>query len=155
MIGLPSQLKKEVDQIVKQYEFKQGALLPILHKLQEQCGYLAEDTLAGVAEYLNLPLVDVFEISTFYTLFNTQPMGKNVILVCESISCYLRDEETIITYLENELGIKPGETTPDGRFTLGTTSCIGACGRAPAMMINDKTYFEQTPHKIGQILKEY
>jgi NADH-quinone oxidoreductase E subunit len=152
---LPPELKKEVDQIISQHEFKQGALLPILHKVQEKCGYLVEDVLAGVAEYLNIPQVDVFEIATFYTLFNTRPVGKNIILVCDSISCYLLEGETILTHLENKLGIKAGETTADGKFTLGTTSCIGACGRAPAMMINDKTYFELTPEKIGKILREY
>lgn len=155
MIKISPQFKKEVDQIVSQYEFKQGALLPILHKVQETYGYLVEDVLASVAEHLHIPPVDVFEIATFYFFFNTKPVGKNIIYVCDSLSCYLQEKDIIIAQLEKELGIKPGETTSDGRFSLFTTSCIGACGRAPAMMINDKTYFELTPDKLCQILKEY
>jgi NADH-quinone oxidoreductase E subunit len=151
---LSPQLKKEVDQILNQHEFKQGALLPIFHKLQEIYGYLGENILTGVAEHLNIPQVDIFEIATFYSFFDIKPVGKNIIRICESISCYLLDGETILAQLEKELGIKPGETTPDGKFTLQTTSCIGACGRAPAMMINDKTYFELTSEKIKQILKD-
>ncbi len=155
MTKLSPQLRKEVDQIVSQYEFKQGAVLPILHKVQETYGYLVEDVLDGVAEYLNIPHVDIFEIATFYFFFKTKPAGKNSIYVCDSISCYLLEKELIIAQLEKELGIKPGETTADGKFSLFTTSCIGACGRAPAMMINDKTYFELAPEKISRILKEY
>jgi NADH-quinone oxidoreductase E subunit len=155
MTKLSPQFKIAVDQIVSQYEHKQGALLPILHKVQDTYGYLVEDVLASIAEYLNIPSVDVFEIATFYFFFNTKPVGKNTIFVCDSISCYLQEKDLIIAQLEKELGIKPGETTPDGKFSLFTTSCIGACGRAPAMMINDRTYFELTPEEICQILKAY
>ena len=150
---LSPKLKKEVDQIISRYEFKQGAVLPILHRIQEIQGYLVEDVLAGVADYLNIPQVDIFEVATYYSFFNTKPVGKNIIWVCDSITCYLRDKDTIIDRLEAELGIKVGETTKDGKFTLSTTSCIGACGRAPAMLVNDEPYFELTPEKIKKILK--
>ncbi len=152
---LPDGLKKEFEQIVAQYEFKRGALLPLLHKVQEHSGYLEQDILVGIAGYLNIPQVDVFEIATFYTLFNTRPVGNNVILVCDSISCYLKDEEKVFAQIKRILQIGSGETTSDGKFTLFTTSCIGACDRAPAMMVNDKTFFKLTPEKITDILKEY
>jgi NADH-quinone oxidoreductase subunit E len=152
---LSPKLKKEVDQVVNQYEFKAGAILPIMHRLQELYGYLSEDLLASIGDYLNIPPVDLFEVATFYAFFNTKPVGENVILVCETISCYLNNGEAVIAQLEKELGIKPGETTPDNKFTLQLTSCLGACDRSPAMMINDKTYFELTPEKISQILQKY
>lgn len=146
---------QEIEKVVDSYPHKQGAVLPILHKLQEQYGYLEEDVLAELAEYLGMPQVDLFEIATFYTLLHTAPCGENIILACNNISCYLLGAETVLSILEDELNIKSGHTTEDKKFTLQTVSCLGACDKGPVMLINDKLYSQLTKEKIKQILKEY
>ena len=130
-------------------------MLPILHKVQSQMGYLAEEVLAELADHLQMPQVDLFEIATFYTLLYTAPQGENIILVCNNISCYILESETILQTIENELNIKVGQTTEDKKFTLQAVSCLGACDRGPVMLVNDKLYTRLTGDKVRQILQEY
>jgi NADH-quinone oxidoreductase E subunit len=132
-----------------------GKLLVLLKRMQDEFGYLSEASLAEVAEFLNVPLSEVYGVATFYSLLSTRPQGRNVIRICQSLPCYLKHAQMIIRSVEDELGIKPGETTPDGKFSFELTNCIGACDRAPAMLINHDVHGELDPEKIAQILKAY
>ncbi len=128
-------------------------LLILLEEAQDKFGYLSGECLTEVAESLGLSLSVVYGVATFYSLLSTKPQGRNVIRVCKSLPCFLKNNHTIIESVEGEIGIKPGETTPDGKFSFELTNCIGSCDKAPAMMINKNVYLDLTPSKISQILK--
>ncbi len=131
----------------------QEDLLELLKEAQNRSGYLSEKTIVKIAKSLDIPISDVYGVATFYSFLSTKPQGRNVIRVCKSLPCFLKNSETIIKSVEEELGIKPGETTPDGKFAFQLTNCIGACDKAPAMLINNDVYTDLTPRKISQILK--
>ena len=130
-------------------------LLVLLKEAQDKFGYLPEEVMAELAESLDVPINDVYGVASFYSFLCTKPLGRNVIRVCKSLPCYLRNCQTIIDSVEEEIRIKPGETTPDGRFSFQLTNCIGLCDGAPAMMVNDDVHVDLTPTKISQILKNY
>ncbi len=129
-------------------------LLVLLKKAQEDFGYVTEEAIADIARSLDVSVSDVYGVTTFYSFLSKKPLGKYVIRICQSLPCYLKDSTMIIKCIMDELGIKPGETTPDGKFSLQLTNCIGACDKAPAMLINDEVYGDLTPARISQILKE-
>lgn len=128
-------------------------LLVLLKEVQNKCGYLSEELLAELAKSLNMSLSDVYGVATFYSFLSTKPQGRNVIRICQCLPCFLKNSPSIVESVEKEIGIKPGETTPDGKFSFELTNCIGACDRAPAMMINHDVHSDLTPRKISQILK--
>jgi len=130
-------------------------LLATLYTAQEQHGYLSPKTLQQVAEQLGLTLSQVYSTASFYTLFHTRPVGHYVIQVCQGLSCYLNEgAEKVVDYISAKLGIKPGETTSDGCFTLLTVQCLGSCGTAPTMRVNDELYENLTPESIDRILEQ-
>jgi len=131
------------------------SLLVHLKQVQEKLGYVPDEHMAEVAQSLNVPLSEIYGVATFYSFLSSRPLGRNVIRVCRNLPCYLKNAETIVKSLEDELGISPGETTADARFSLEPTNCIGACDRAPAMLINSDVHTDLTPAKIAKILKEY
>ncbi|MCD6299830.1 MAG: NADH-quinone oxidoreductase subunit NuoE [Dehalococcoidales bacterium] len=133
----------------------QGKLLVLLKEAQDKHGYLSREILAELAESLNLSLSDVYGVASFYSFLFTKPLGRNVIRVCKSLPCYLKNSQIIMDYIEKEIGIRPGETTSDGKFSFELTNCIGACDKAPAMMINQDVYGDLTPEKVSQILAKY
>jgi len=133
----------------------QEELLILLQKAQNEFGYLSEESVAELAKFLALSISEVYGVATFYSFLSTKPLGRNVIRICKSIPCYLKNCQTIINTVEKEIGIKPGETTPDGKFSFQLTNCIGACDKAPAMMINSDVYDDLTPSKISETLKAY
>ena len=125
-------------------------------KLAQEKGYgVSEGFIAELSQSLNIPMSEIYGVATFYSFLATKQLGKNVIRVCKSLPCFLKDSQMIIESVEKETGIKPGETTPDGKFSLQLTNCIGLCDQAPAMMINDDVYGNLTPDKIAQILEAY
>ena len=128
-------------------------LLVLLKRAQEKFGYVSEEVITEVAESLNISISEVYGVATFYSFLSNKPLGKNVIRICKSLPCYLKDSQMIIKSVGEEIGIKPGETTPDGKFSFELTNCIGACDKAPAMMINSDPHGDLTPAKISQILK--
>lgn len=134
---------------------RQEDLLVLLEKAQTKFGYLSEETMAELAKSLALSISDVYGVATFYSFLSTKPLGRNVIRICKSMTCYLKHCQTITNTVEKEIGIKPGETTPDGKFSFQFTNCIGACDKAPAMMINNDVYDNLTPRKISRILRAY
>ncbi len=128
-------------------------LLVLLEEAQNKFGYLSQELMAELAKTLDISRSDVYGVATFYSFLSTKPQGRNVIKICRSLPCFLKNCQTIIEAVGKEIGIKPGEATPDGKFSFQLTNCIGACDRAPAMMINDDFYVDLTPRKISQILK--
>ena len=146
---------EQIDTHIQKYPIdqKQSAVLPALHIAQEENkGWLSRELLDAVADYLEMPHVAVYEVATFYSMFELSPIGEHKISVCTNISCMLRGSEEIVSYLENKLGIKLGETTKDGKFTLREVECLAACVNAPVCQIN-KIYHENlTTEKIDQLL---
>jgi len=134
---------------------KCGELLPMLKKAQESSRHVSPKFMAKTADTLNLSVSDVYGVSTFYSYLSTRPIGKNVIRVCKSIPCYLQGSQMILQSIEDTLGIKPGETTRDRKFSLQLANCIGACDMAPAMLVNQDVHGNLTPKKISRILKQY
>jgi len=152
----PEALNK-VTEIINRYpEGKQkSALIPILHLAQDQFGgWLDIPVMDYVASLLQIKPIEVYEVATFYTMFNTKPVGKYVFEVCKTGPCMLNGSDDIIQYIEQKLGIKPGETTPDGLFTLKPAECLGACGYAPMMQLG-KFYKEHlTREKVDEIIEQ-
>lgn len=133
---------------------KQAVLLAALYIAQEQTGYLTPEAVERVATRLGLRPGDVYSTASFYTLFRTEPVGRYLIQVCDGLSCYLCDgADRIANYVGAKLGLKPGETSPDGRFTLEMVQCLASCGTAPAMRVNDQLYENLTPAGIDAIIE--
>jgi len=132
-----------------------ASLLVLLKEAQSKFGCVPEEFIAEVAQSLNISQSEVYGVATFYSFLSTKPLGRNVIRVCKSLPCYLKNSLMIIESVEKELGIKPGKTTPDSKFSFELTNCIGACDKAPAMLINSDVHGNLTPEKISQILKSY
>ena len=147
----------KVSEIIARYpEGKQkSALLPLLHLAQEEFGgWLSADTMDYVAELLSITPIEVYEVATFYSMYNLKPIGKYMFEVCQTGPCMVRGCDDIIDYITEKLGIKPGETTTDGLFTLKTVECLGACGYAPMMQLG-KFYREHlTKQRVDEIIKE-
>lgn len=139
----------------KVQETKQADLLERLKQAQHRYGYLPEKAIARIARALDMPVGEIYGVATFYAFLATKPQGRNIIRVCKSLPCFLKNYPMIIKSIEDETGIKPGETTADGRFSFQLTNCIGACDKAPAMMINGDVHTDLTPGKIARILKAY
>ncbi len=134
---------------------KREALLSMLKEAQAAEGYLSEDAMHEMAEALSVPVGHVYGVATFYAFLSTKPRGRHVIRLCKSVPCFFQDKESLRGFIEGELGILAGETTKDGRFTLELTNCIGACDRAPAMLVDDAVYGELTPERVKEILQSY
>ncbi len=132
-----------------------GNLLPMLKKAQERSRQVSPKFMAGAAGSLGLSVSDVYGVSTFYSFLTTKPVGIHVIRVCKSLPCYLKGSDMILKSIEDSIGIKPGEVTRDKRFSLELANCIGACDRAPAMLVNQDVHGNLTPRKISRILKQY
>ena len=146
---------KEVDQWIEKYpqEQRQSAVMAALRIAQdENGGHLTVDIMDAVAEYLDMPRIAVQEVASFYFMYEHQPVGTFKVCVCNSVSCLLNGSEKIIEYLEKKLGVKVGEVTKDGRFSIKEVECLGACTGAPMFMIGTKYYENLTPEKIDQIL---
>ncbi len=147
----------EVKRLVARYpEGKQkSALLPVLHLAQDEFGgWLSTETLDYVASLLGLTSIEVYEVATFYSMYNLKPVGKHVFEVCQTGPCMLNGSDEIIAYVYDKLGIRPGETTADGLFTLKTVECLGACGYAPMMQMGKHYREHLTREKVDQIIAE-
>ncbi len=132
--------------------FESSLVLPCLRRIQEDRGYVAEEDIAGLVEYLKVPRVQVEEVLSYYTMLRRAPIGKVHLQACRNIACSMRGAERTIDHLCRRLGVKPGETTPDGRFTVSTVECLGSCGTAPVMMVDDAYHENMTPEKIDGLI---
>jgi NADH-quinone oxidoreductase subunit E len=147
-----------VQRMMKRYpEGKhKSALIPVLHMAQAEFdGWLSVEVMDYVASVLNIQPVEVYEVASFYSMFNLKPVGKCVVEVCRTSSCWLRGAEDIISHIENKLKIKVGESTPDGMFTLKTVECLGSCGTAPMMQVGPDYYENLTQKKTDDLLQKF
>jgi len=145
-----------IQEVCQKYAPRKDNLIQILHEIQDQDPqhYISPEAVDIVAEYLKIPVNHIYGVLTFYTMYSTKPRGKNIIRLCESPPCYIRGSENMLRKLKILLGINIGETTKDGLFTLEFTSCLGVCGNAPVMMINDDVYGDLTEEKVEEIIEK-
>ena len=147
--------KGQIDAILARYQGKKGSLIPILQEVQALYNYLPKDALEYIAASTGTPIAQIYGVVTFYSQFHLNPRGRNIIRVCQGTACHVRGGKVILQTIEKELGIKAGHTTEDLRFTLETVACIGACGLAPVMQVNEDTHGRLTPDKLSAILAKY
>ena len=147
-------LRNKIKAIAQRYPEQRSALMPALYLAQEQYGYLTREALEEVAATLDLSLIRVYEVATFYTMFHTEPVGKYHLQLCTNVSCMLLEAETLLAYLEQKLGIKAGQTSADGLFSLAIVECLGACGTAPVMQINGDYHEDLTIEGLDRLLGE-
>lgn len=151
---LSEEFKKRAQVIMSGYPDKNSALLPLLHLLQSSEGFISEEMIDALSEFLSIPQAEIKGVLSFYTMFNRKPVGRFHIQVCRNLSCSLMGAEHLLEVLKKKLNIDEGGTTPDGLFTLSTVECLGSCGTAPVMMINDDYYENITEEKLEGILEE-
>ncbi|HJN38423.1 MAG TPA: NADH-quinone oxidoreductase subunit NuoE [Gammaproteobacteria bacterium] len=157
MSGLTANQKKAIDQWVDKFpsDQKRSAVIMALRIVQKQEGYLTDQSLNEVAEYLSLPRIAVYEVASFYSMYRRKPAGCHTLKVCTSLSCCLRGAHSVIGYLEKKLKIRLGETTQDGSITLEEAECLAACTGAPMLMVDDHKYHENlTPEKLDGLVKK-
>lgn len=144
-----------IEEIIQEYKDQEGSLIQILHLAQGIYGHLPLELQQFIAQKLDIPLSKLSGVVTFYSFFSTQPRGENTIRVCMGTACYVRGGKKILTRLRENLKVEVGGTTADGKFTLEVMRCIGACGLAPAIKINERVYKQVNPNKLQTILDEY
>ncbi|SDF20293.1 NADH-quinone oxidoreductase subunit NuoE [Sporolituus thermophilus] len=145
----------QLDEILAKYQGVKGALIPVLQEAQNAYGYLSKEVIEYISKKLDIPVSQIYGVVTFYAQFHLNPRGRNIIRVCQGTACHVRGAKAILKALEENLKITAGGTTADLKFTLETVACIGACGLAPVMMINDDTHGRLTPEVIPDILAKY
>ena len=133
--------------------FESSLVLPCLRRIQEDRGYVADSDIEELAAYLGVPQIQIEEVLSFYTMFRRKPIGRWHLQMCHNVSCSMRGAETLLSYVERKIGVAPGQTSPDGRFTLSTVECLGSCGTAPMMMVNEAYHENLTPEKLDQLLE--
>lgn len=141
--------------VIDELKHEQGALMPIMQKAQDIFGYLPEEVQNYIAKELDIPVSDIYGVATFYAQFNLEPKGKYIISVCLGTACYVKGAQLVLDELEKVLGVPAGSTTPDGLFTLNATRCLGACGLAPVIMVNDDVYGRLTPDQVAGVIEKY
>lgn len=146
---------EEIEDIKAKYPDTRAALLPALYIAQKEFGWLSLDAMKAVADALNLPESDVRGAASFYSMFRLKPAGRNLIQLCTNVSCMILGAERLQDLLKERYGLLPGGTTDDGRFSLIIMDCIGACGTAPAMLVNTDLHENLTEHNIPEILEKY
>jgi len=152
--GTQEQEQQLLEVIAKNKELP-GALLPVLHEAQEIYGYLPIEVQQMVADGLEISLSEVYGVATFYSRFSLTPKGKHKISVCLGTACYVKGADKVLAEVEKKLGIKSGECTADGLFSIDSCRCVGACGLAPVMMVDEEVYGKLTPDLVGKILDKY
>lgn len=143
-----------LDKILEEYLEEEGVLIPILQKTQEWYGYLPAEALNRISEKTGIPLSQIYGVATFYSQFYLTRRGRHIIRQCDGTACHVRGAAKITEVIQKELGVRPGETTPDYRYTFEVVYCLGACGLAPVAVVDDKVVGRLVPEKMTQILKE-
>ena len=146
--------RREIDALLSRYPTKQAALLPVLWLVQERLEWVPQEAVDAVAERLGLTSAFVDGVLTFYTMYHLDPVGKYELQFCTSISCHLNGADELLAHCERKLGVRAGETTPDGKFTVSEVECIAGCDRAPSMQVNDRYYEPMTSEKLDALLAE-
>ena len=152
--GTPEQESK-LTEVIREYRGEPGALMPVLQKAQEIFGYLPEQVQIQIAEGLGVPLSKVYGVASFYSQFTLNPKGENRVSVCLGTACYVKGAQDVLDAIVETLNCESGAITPDGKFSVDAMRCIGACGLAPIMLVNDDVYGKITPEGVPDILKKY
>ncbi len=155
MPPLRDEARDEIRRLPDHYEHRQSALIPALFLAQRELGWLPPEGLREVADLLDLPLAEVTAVASFYRLFFLEPTGRHLILLCTNLACLLNGAERVRRHLEDRLEIRPGQTTPDGTFTLRESECLAACALAPMMMLDRDRFGPLTPPVVDEILERY
>ena len=151
---LSPEARRKIESLKSVYETDQSALIPALHVAQADQGWLSEDVQREVGQILGLTAQSVRQVVTFYTMFNQKPVGRHMIQVCRNLSCSLLGGQRLQKQIQEKLGLAAGETTQDGRFTYVAVECLGSCGTAPVLMVNDRFYENVTPQTVDRLLDE-
>lgn len=146
---------EELENYITEMKDVQGCLIPIMQKAQELFGYLSLETMQLISDRLDVPVSEIYGIATFYALFSLTPKGDNVISVCTGTACYVKGAAAVLDAVKKQLGIEAGETTPDGKFSIQDTRCLGCCGLAPVMTVDGDVYGRLTPTDVKDILAKY
>jgi NADH:ubiquinone oxidoreductase subunit E len=153
--GTAGEIFRQLQAAIEENRGQAGALIPVLQRAQALIGYLPLPVLQIISRDLNIPLSTIYGVTTFYSFFTMVPRGRHIISTCMGTSCYVRGGERILNTLQKELSIEPGETTRDGRFSLEMVRCLGCCGLAPVVSIEDKVYRRMSPTKMKEVLSTY
>lgn len=145
---------QRIAQVRSRYPTSQAALLPVLHLTQREFGHLSDESIDLVARTLELPAAHVLGVVTFYTMFHREKLGENLLMVCSNVSCLLRGSDRVLKRIEEKLGIKPGQTTPDRKFTLIEEECLAACADAPMAVCGQKYFLNLDDKKIDEMLEQ-
>jgi NADH-quinone oxidoreductase E subunit len=145
----------ELEAYISENKDMDGALIPVMQKAQELFGYLSLETMELISERLDVPVAEIYGVATFYALFSLTPKGEYVISVCTGTACYVKGAQLVLDEVKKQLGIGSGETTKDGKFSIQDTRCLGCCGLAPVMMINNDVYGRLEPADVKDILAKY
>ena len=146
---------KKLDRIIENFNKSRGSLIGLLQDVSESYGYLPEKVLEEVSEKLNVPMSHLYSLVTFYTSFRLEPMGKHHCFICVGTACHVRGAPAVVETIERELNIKAGQTTVDGKFTVETVNCLGACALGPLVVIDNEYHGNQDPRKVIKLLKKY
>lgn len=152
---LTPEVMSQVDEVIDQFKGKPGSLIPVLEECQRVVGYLPLELQEYIGEGLNIPGSTIYGVVTFYSFFSMVPKGRHLIKVCLGTACYVRGSKNILKRLTDEFDLAPGQTTPDRRFSLETVRCLGACGLAPAVVVDTDTHGGVRPNKLSDILAKY
>jgi len=151
-LAFSEETRAKHDRLLTRYPNREAAILPTLYLAQREFGHLSDEAILYVADLLGFTPARIYGVATFYTMYNKKPVGKYHLQVCRNLSCSLMGAEHLIEHVARKIGVKPGETTADGRFTLSTVECLGSCGTAPVMQVNDDYYENLTEESIDAIL---
>lgn len=146
---------QRLDRILEEFRGQRGAVIPILQRVQDACGYLPREVLAYVSKKTLIPLTQLYGVATFYAQFHLKPRGRHIVRVCRGTACHVRGSLAILDKIKTVLDVEENGTTDDLRYTLEPVACLGACGLAPVMMVNDETHGRLTPDKVMDVLGSY
>lgn len=151
---IDKKLKEETKEILEQYKVDKENLIPILNDIQEKYGYIPKISQLEISEYLNIPMAEIFGVITFYSRFTLEPKGKYNISVCLGTACFVKGSQAILDRLKDRLKLEEGKTSIDGKFSIDTTRCVGACGIAPVFTVNNEVYGHATVKKLDEVIDE-
>lgn len=151
---IENKIKEEMKEILEQYKIDKENLIPILNDVQEKYGYIPKIAQLEISKYLDVPMAEIYGVITFYSRFTLEPKGKYNISVCLGTACFVKGSQSILDRLKDRLKIEEGKTTADGKFSIDTTRCVGACGIAPVFTVNNEVYGHATVKKLDEVLDE-
>ncbi len=152
---MDEKISNEMQKLLKKYSKDKSNLIQILNQVQEKYGYIPKQAQFEISNYLSIPMAEIYGVITFYSRFNLQPKGKYSISVCLGTACFVKGSQALLDRVKERLKIEEGQTTPDGKFSIDSTRCVGACGLAPVFTVNNKVYGKATVKDLDEVLDEY